>query len=325
MTPKPKARPRRADTVTPRTSPIETIALAATHAGGGTFRYYATAGNGETWSGAIEAQSRPAAIFDAIVRIYSLRGDAERFRFVVRLGAGSPLWRHAVELSALLPGTSVEPATSDEVALMKEANGGLARDLTPPPPPPEGLAHATVATDGSVRDKVTGYGWVASCDDYALRAFHHRASQVGASVVLIAELRGIGNAVGTLRHRPLTILSDSKAAVAMTKRWINGDTVLPAGYTTKRSNGRAGLVVAQRQIFAQRDRLEICWTPGHRGNPLNEGADALARLASRFTAGRSGLTYDEYKARAKGIGEAFAAEFNRSQTRKIDSAKFVRH
>ncbi len=313
MTPKPQARPRRNDLPAPQTWSTKTIALAVTHAGGATFRYFAAAATGETWSGAVQARNKPAAIFDAIVRIHSDRGGAERIRYVVRLGASSPLWRHTVELSALLPGASVEPVTTDELSLMKEANSGLAQDLAPPPPPPEGLPDATVATDGSVRDKVTGYGWVASCGDYALRAFRHHTSQVGASVVLIAELRAISKAVSKLRHRQLTLLTDSRLALQMTKRWMDGDTVLPSGYTTERANGSAGLVVAQRQIFDQRDRLEIQWVPGHQGNALNEGADALARLASRFTAGGSGLTHDEYKSRAEGIAAAFAAEFNRSQ------------
>ena len=125
-------------------------------------------------------------------------------------------------------------------------------------------------------------------------------------------MRAIGEAVRKLRGRDITLLSDSKLAVAMVKKWMDGDDVLPRGYTTERGDGReAGLVTAQRLIHAQRDRLTPVWAKGHRGEPLNEGADALARLASRYATGTSELTNAEYHRRAADLAKAFAAEFNR--------------
>jgi hypothetical protein len=53
------------------------------------------------------------------------------------------------------------------------------------------------------------------------------------------------------------------------------------------------------------------WAKGHQGEPLNEGADALARLASRYAAGTSELTNAEYHRRAADLAKSFAAEFNR--------------
>ena len=42
----------------------------------------------------------------------------------------------------------------------------------------------------------------------------------------------------------------------MVKRWMAGDEALPEDYTTERGNGKlAGLVMAQRLIHAQRNRL----------------------------------------------------------------------
>jgi ribonuclease HI len=49
-------------------------------------------------------------------------------------------------------------------------------------------------------------------------------------------------------------------------------------------------VTAQRLIYAQRDRLTSVWAKGRRGEPLNEGVDAFARLASRYATGTSELT-----------------------------------
>lgn len=71
------------------------------------------------------------------------------------------------------------------------------------------------------------------------------------------------------------------------------------------------LHVARRRIYVERERIELRWVPGHSGDPLNEGADALARLGSRYRRGDADLDDDEYCRRASGIAQAFAAEFRR--------------
>ncbi len=93
-----------------------------------------------------------------------------------------------------------------------------------------------------------------------------------------------------------------------------GDYQLPRGYTTERRSGRtARLVKAQRRLYQQAGQVEIQWAPGHRGEPLNEGADALARLARRYVKGGSGLTKVDCKIRAEGLAEAFATESARQR------------
>ena len=69
---------------------------------------------------------------------------------------------------------------------------------------------------------------------------------------------------------------------------------------------------AQNRIHAQRTRIDIQWQRGRQGDPLNEGADALARLASRRFASKGELSATEYHQRAAGLATAFAAEFRRS-------------
>lgn len=178
-----------------------------------------------------------------------------------------------------------------------------------------------VATDGSVQGSYTGWGWLASTGDYGLDGFRHYTGQIGAEVVLISELRAIAAAVRALENRRLTIWVDSKSAVAMVKRWMAGDVVLPKGYTAQRRQGRiagrmgkpAGLVLAQEMIRASRSRLTVEWTPGHRGEPLNEGADALARLACRSAAAGTTVAAGDNERRANGLAEAFAEEFRRAQ------------
>ena len=47
--------------------------------------------------------------------------------------------------------------------------------------------------------------------------------------------------------------------------------------------------ILQQLIHAQRDRLTPIWVRSHQDEPLNEGADALARLTSRYATGTSEL------------------------------------
>lgn len=137
---------------------------------------------------------------------------------------------------------------------------------------------------------------------------------MGRSVRLIAELRAINDAVRTLPYRRLTVLTDSRSAQDMVRRWIVGDAVLPTGYTAERCAEPEDLVQAQRRMRIHQNRIDVQWVPGHQGGLLNEGADALALLASRFASQDSGLTAEEYRQRAVGIAEAFSSEFRRRHT-----------
>lgn len=305
---KPEARPPRVDIMPARPCPITSVAIAFARRRGPSFRY-AACSDEQRWTGTVEAESVETAVLDVIRRVHG-ESDAERLRFVVQLPPRSMLWALRDEIALLIPGVCVErPRLTDE-ALMRAACDALRVDA---------LAAATgpvwVATDGSVRGKVTGYGWLASSGEYGLLGFRHSRKVVGPEVVLVAELRAIAKAVEKLRGRDITVLSDSKLAIEMVQRWMAGDEVMPAGYTVYRENGKTpGLVKAQRMIHAERDRITPVWVKGHRGEPLNEGADALARLASRHVLGDSGLDADEYHRRAEGLAEGFAAEFIRQQS-----------
>jgi ribonuclease HI len=196
---------------------------------------------------------------------------------------------------------------------MRAACAGLHADRphADRPATPQETGPVRVATDGSVRGKVTGYGWLASSGEYGLMGFRHSRKQIGPKEVLVAELSAIGKAAQKFRGREITMLSDSKLAIAMVKRWMAGEFVLPEGYRVYRENGKTpGLVTAQRMIYAERDNIDPLWVKGHQGDFLNEGADALARLASRFVLGGSGLDNAEYHRRAQGLAESFSAAYN---------------
>lgn len=47
---------------------------------------------------------------------------------------------------------------------------------------------------------------------------------------------------------------------------------------------------------------------------MNEGADALARLASRYALGDNALDGAEYHRRAEDLAATFSREFNRART-----------
>lgn len=301
----PRARSAPSDVKPATARPITSVALAFAPKAGKVFRYCA-AGAHRVWSGEVESPSVEAAALDVICLLRADNPDLHRTRFLVALPPRSPLWRYADELAVLAPGTSVERPVAADEPLMQCARAAVAACAD--------LAPVSVATDGSVRGTYTGYGWLASTGQYGLQGFRHSTRQVGTKVVLIAELRAIADAVRKLPHRHLTLLSDSRTAVAMVQRWIGGDDILPLGYTTERANGeKAGLVKARELIHDQRDRLTPVWVKGHCGEPLNEGADALARLASRYATRRDGLASTEYRSRAAELAKAFAAEFVRSQ------------
>lgn len=307
MAPKPTATSRPVDIAPARPRPMLSVAIAIARVSAALYRY--SAGSCEQrWSGTVEADSVDIALLDAIGRVRETC-SAERIRFVVHLPPRSVLWALRDEVAVLMPGTWIDqPRLSDET-LVRAACAGLREDERAQAGP------VWVATDGSVRGRFTGYGWLASSGEYGLQGFRHSTKLIGSEVVLVAELRAIGMAVQKLRGRDITVLSDSKLAVAMVQRWMAGDDVLPEGYATYRESGKTpGLVRAQRMIYEDRDRITTVWVKGHRGEPLNEGADSLARLASRYALGDSGLDGAEYHHRAQDLAATFSREFNRQRT-----------
>lgn len=309
MNARPIARPRPRGVQPARPRPLTTVALVVIRARG-QFYYHGVDGT-RSWSGRLDAPNYDTAVLDTVTRLLAESAQLGRTRIVVKMIPTSELRRRAAELAVLLPGVSIEVPKDSDRSLMRAAGAGLAADLRPVPP--ADLSPIVVATDGSVRGKVTGYGWLASSGDFGLLGFRHSTKQVGTSVVLIAELRAINDAVRRLPYRQLTMLTDSRSALQMVRRWTVGDDVLPTGYTTERRTGVAGLIEAQRRMRLHQNRIDVQWVPGHRGDLLNEGADALARLASRYAKRDSELTAAEYRQRAAGIAETFSREFRRQQ------------
>jgi ribonuclease HI len=247
------------------------------------------------------------AVLDAIAQICAGRPARHRIRFVMNLPSGSPLWRYVAEIAGATGDWWIERPDHTDRSLVDDA---ARLQQACPPPPLTDLAPAIVAADGSVRGKDAGFGWLAASGDYGLAGYRCSPRRVGTQPVLVAELCAIGDAVCGLPRRHLTVLSDSQDAIAMARRWMHGDPVMPAGYPAETGPDRA-LHVFRRRTYADRDRIELRWVRGHRGEPLNEGADALARLASRYRRGDRDLDENEYRRRAVGIATGFVTEFRR--------------
>lgn len=310
VTPLPRPRPRRVDLAFAQPRSVESIAIdvAESHLG---YYYYVAVSAHRSWSGVVVAPNAEVAVLNAIDEICAEHPEHQRIRFVACVGSASPLWRYAGQIYTAATDWWLERPTHTDRSLVERAAAELESVRLSVAPLPVDRGPITVATDGSIRSRQAGFGWLASSGEHGLDGFVASSKRVGTNPVLVAELCAIGSAVcGLPRHR-LTVLSDSRAAVAMVNRWRRGDFVLPAEYPLAASGSDLNMVAVQRRIHAERSRIRVRWVHGHCGEPLNEGADALARLASRYRRGDRDLTEAEYRRRAAGIAKGFAAAYRR--------------
>lgn len=105
---------------------------------------------------------------------------------------------------------------------------------------------------------------------------------------LQAELRAMANALQVLDpNTAVTILSDSRQALDLMTLWKDGHDVMAGGYDTERAGGREStLARLARRAREYPEQITLRWVPGHSGHPLNEGADALAKMARAWATDR---------------------------------------
>lgn len=105
---------------------------------------------------------------------------------------------------------------------------------------------------------------------------------------LQAELRAIANAMQTVDpQHPVIILTDSRSAMDYVTLWRDGHQVMPGGYNPLRVSGREStLARLARRAHEGAEQIDIRWVPSHSGHPLNEAADALAKMARAWATGR---------------------------------------
>jgi ribonuclease HI len=277
----------------------------------GTNRWcWSLAGEGINCTGTVSARDREDAVVCSIAAAYAdLTADGP-VDIVVSLPVRARLWALSQELADVFAGVTVRPFTDADAALRVaairalEPTAAVAVDEGPRP----GL---TVATDGSAAHRRIGWGWLAVDGQHGYgSASPSRRSCATHSLAVLAELRGISAAIDGVPGRDLLILTDSRAAITLVREWIAGGDRVPPGYPTTQLGASAmgGLLRIQKQVRRDAHRIDIRWVRGHAGDPLNEGADSLAKLARRHAEGTWGFTAEEIPGRARSIAEAFATE-----------------
>lgn len=148
-------------------------------------------------------------------------------------------------------------------------------------------SYKVITTDGKVR-KPMSWAYITTSGLYGLGTSNAPGSVVGGDRPLQGELRAVFWALQRVGDDyPVTLLTDSMDAVELMADWRAGGTTMPSGYTRDRVSGReATLVQLARLIRDAQDRVRVRWVRSHSGEPLNEGADALAKYARFWAAGQ---------------------------------------
>jgi ribonuclease HI len=322
MSKKPVARPRPEPVPAPPPPAFPTVAVKIINHDG-VFYFYATDGV-RSWSGSSAAPTRDALLVDVFSDVRADVGGP--IRFAISVPPTNPIWRHINELQTAL-GCLVERAHLGDRLLVEEAADRL-NEMLPVPhvlgsqaplaveqPAEEHMEPAvgeplTVATDGSVRGCFTGYGWLAHDGRFRLHGSRKPKGLRIQKAVLLTELRAIDDAVRSLPGHPLTVLTDSTVAASLVSDWMAGCDIFPPGFLSGTTDQHP-MAHMRDSIHSNRDRLSCRWVRAHQGDLLNEGADALARLASRYVRGDNDLTEHEFNRRAAGLAEGFTEEFLR--------------
>jgi ribonuclease HI len=228
------------------------------------------------------------------------------------------IWEHVPEFAGKFSRAVCPDPAPGRVPSGSEAKFGLARvkstggdklvikDAIAELAQPEGTP-VTVAVDGSYKLHVTdekvrkpmSWAYLTTTGLYGLGTSIVPGNIVGGRPLedgsgrdperaLQAELRAIANALQVVGiDHPVTILSDSRDALDLMTLWSEGYDVMPGGYNTERAGGREStLGKLARRAKDHPDRITLRWVPGHSGHPLNEGADALAKMARAWAVGR---------------------------------------
>lgn len=264
---------------------------------------------GETFgsTGSIHAHDREDAVICALAVAYPVLQARVPAEIVVTLPPTARLWSYAAEVEAHFTGVSLAAYAAGDAALRSAAMRAL-RPARPVVAPPTGSL--TVATDDSATRGRIGWGWLAEdgrhghgTETPSVRQCARRRHPV------LAELRAISQAISALPHRDLVIRTDCRAAVSLVEEWAVGGDRLPDGYAATHHTAvkQGGLLWMQEQVRTEAPRLDIGWVRGHAGDPLNEGADSLAKLARRGAEGTWGFTADDVPWRAREIADAFIA------------------
>ncbi|MBD3947544.1 ribonuclease HI [Nocardioides ganghwensis] len=265
-------------------------------------------------TGTVRAQGREDAVLCALAAAYPALRTRVPAYVVVSLPPTARLWSFVVEVEVHFSGVSLVPCTDADAPLRAAAMRAF-HPAQPVVAPPTGSL--TVATDGSATRGRIGWGWLAEdgrhghgTETPSVRQCARRRHPV------LAELRAISEAISALPQHHLVIRTDCRAAVSLVEEWAVGGHRLPDGYVATHHTAVApgGLLWMQEQVRKEAPRVDIGWVRGHAGDPLNEGADSLAKLARRAAEGTWGFTAADVPQRAREIADAFTTAHQTTQS-----------
>lgn len=221
-----------------------------------------------------------------------------------------PRWRHvpifAEKFSRAVcedPAPGREPSGSETrfgLARIKTPGGDkqVIKDAIPELAQPAGVP-VTLGVDGSYKltigervVKPMSWAYLATNGCYGLGTTIVPGTIVGEQRWLQAELRAIAAGLHAVAdEHPVRILSDCQDALKFITLWRGGYDVWPGGYNPERAGGREStLGRLARRIREAGDLITAEWVPGHTGHPLNEAADALAKMARAWATDRMDKT-----------------------------------
>lgn len=145
-----------------------------------------------------------------------------------------------------------------------------------------------VATDASSAETSCALGWIATSGHYGLRAHPYPPYVSGPDRVTIAELRAVDYALQQIRGEfqgPVHLLIDSRAALRFITSWQGGGEEFPRGYSLSRARGKRPTLVRLQARMRRSPTTTVAHVRAHTGQGLNEAADSLSKLASRYLQG----------------------------------------
>ena len=149
-------------------------------------------------------------------------------------------------------------------AIAEKEKVALLQDIIPEPQPV-----MTVATDASLHNARNGggtYAWITSRGDYAYGSVDPKLKDIES-----CELYAILDMLNRVNmKRGMRVLVDSKPALRIIRAKDNNTAASATAIT---------LAKQIRVKLAERPNITLEWVKAHNGNPLNDGADRLARNA----------------------------------------------
>lgn len=190
---------------------------------------------------------------------------------------------------------------------MRRLDYGHGKVETPTP------QHLIIATDGGYKPKrIHSSAYLTTAGEFGITASQFVVDRCQPHCVIATELRAAYHGLKRAGDVKATLMMDSTGAIEWVQRWQEGDTRLPAWYTTVRSAKSTPTFRALQEELQQRTtELEVVHVQAHSGNLLNEAADALVGIGIRCVT--SALTSAEARERASGVVTSFLLSHNQQQ------------